>query len=182
MEATNKDRLMSESFSVVVLYEDRKTRDRVLDVCRHMEAQVGDEIELKFSWWRFDFLEDPKLAEQAAEAASLAEMFVVSAHPSEGLPATFTQWIETWLPKKGYREGLLVALIGSENDVKEDAASEYLRGIASRARMDYLGKSLLMPHPPSGNMPQPVLRGVEISPPVSNELQIRPPSHWGINE
>src|SRR5207253_10842362 len=95
MNTTSKDDLVPEVFSVVVLYEDRATRDRVLEVSRHMATQVGDEIQLKFSWWRFDFLQDPELAQQAANAASVADMLLVSAHPGRGLPMEFTQWIES---------------------------------------------------------------------------------------
>src|SRR5438874_13214216 len=110
MNASGTEHLTSEVFSVVVLYEDRETRDRVLNVSRHMALQVGDEIQLRFSWWRFDFLEDPKLAQQAANAASRADMLLVSAHPGRGLPLAFTEWIETWLPRRSDQESVLVAL------------------------------------------------------------------------
>src|SRR5438876_4394498 len=113
MSTTSKEHLMPEVFSVVVLYEDRQTRDRVLEVSRHMAIQVGDEIQLRFSWWRFDFLQDAGLAQQAADAATAADMLLVSAHPGRGLPMAFTQWVESWLPRRSYRDSLLVALIGS---------------------------------------------------------------------
>src|SRR5437899_3117434 len=106
MDATNKEQLMPELFSVVVLYEDRATRDRALSVCHHMEAQVGDEIDFRFSWWRFDFLGASDLGEEAAKAALAADMLVVSAHPGRGLPMAFTQWVETWLPRRSYRESV----------------------------------------------------------------------------
>src|SRR2546423_13863279 len=104
MNTASNEHLMPEAFSVVVLYQDRETRDRVLDVSRHMALQVGEEIQLKFSWWRFDFLQDPDLSQQAAQAASVADMLLVSAHPGQGLPVTLTQWIETWLPRRVHRD------------------------------------------------------------------------------
>ena len=184
MNATNKEHLMPEIFSVVVVYEDRETRDRVLAVSSHMEAQVGDEVQLKFSWWRFDFLGEPKLAEQAANAASQADMLLVSAHPGRGLPLTFTQWVETWLPKRGYRESVLVALIGSERDSADDAATRYLRTIATRARMDYLARPLLLSPAVSDDSRNTPTQRTETSMPVLEDMlkRPRPPSHWGINE
>jgi len=184
MNTTNKDDLVPEVFSVVVLYEDRETRDRVLEVSRHMAIQVGDEIQLKFSWWRFDFLQDPELAQQAANAASVADMLLVSAHPGRSLPLEFTQWIERWLPGRGYRESVLVALIGSGHDATDDAATEYLRGIATRARMDYLAQSGLSSPVTPQSREQTVPKRTESRTPVSdsNLRQIAPSSHWGINE
>jgi hypothetical protein len=184
MKVNGKGPLMPEVFSVVVLYEDRETRDRVLDVSRHMEAQMGDEIELKFLWWRFDFLENPRLAEQAAQAAILADMLLVSASPGRGLPVTFTQWVETWLPRRGYRESVLVALIDPEHDSANDTASEYLRGIALRARMDFLAKPLLFASTTAEELQDSLLQGSETRTPVLPAIlrQTRPPSHWGINE
>ena len=182
MDATNKEILAPEIFSVVVLYEDRETRDRVLNVSAHMEAQVGDEIALKFSWWRFDFLQDARLAEQATDAARVADMLVVSAHPGRALPEAFTQWIESWLPQRGYRESVLVALIGAEEDSMRDAASEYLREVATRARMDYLAKPLLAPSAAPDPLPGPPPKRSETKAPFLQERQVRPPSHWGINE
>jgi hypothetical protein len=184
MNAIGKEHLMPEIFSAVVVYEDRATRDRVLDVSRHMEAQVGDEIELRFSWWRFDFLTDPKLAEQAATAASVADMLLVSAHPGRGLPGAFTQWVETWLPKRNYRESVLVALIGSEQDSPDNTALEYLRGIATRARMDYLAKPLPLPAASFENLKDSKHEHSGARSPVAEAIykHPRPPSHWGINE
>jgi len=183
MDATNKDRVKPEVVSVVILYEDRKTRDRALDVCRHMQGQVGGEIEWKFSWWRFDFLQDSKLAEQAAEASSVGDLLVISAHPGGGLPDAFTRWVETWLPNKTHRESLLVALIGSEQDPQEDLACDYLRTIATRGKMDYLGSSLLMARIPAGNAIQPLRsQSVERKKSGPDPSRIMPPSHWGINE
>jgi len=184
MNATSTEHLMPEIFSAVVLYEDRQTRDRVLDVSQHMATQVGDEVQLRFSWWRFDFLADPDLAQQAASAAATADMLLVAAHPGRGLPLIFTQWVETWLPKRGAQESILVALIGSEHDSQDDAATQYLRVIATRARMDYLAKPLL----PTASAPSvsstAVAQRTQGKTPVLEDFlkQPPPPSHWGINE
>jgi hypothetical protein len=184
MNVNGKGPLMPEVFSVVVLYEDRETRDRVLDASRHMEAQVGDEIALKFSWWKFDFLNDSRLAEQAAQATILADMLLVSAHPGHGLPLAFSDWVETWLPRRGYRESVLVALIGSEHDSLNDAACQYLRTVAARAQMDYLAKPFVFSSNTMENLNDSLLHRAETKTPVLDDIlsQTRPPSHWGINE
>ncbi len=185
MNASGNQELVTEIFSVVVLYEDRETRDHVLNVSRHMALTIGEEIQLKFSWWRFDFLQDADLAEQAANAASHADMLLVSAHPGRGLPLAFTQWVETWLPRRFNQESLLVALIGSEKDSGEDAATEYLRGIAARAGMDYLSKAASSNSEAIKDSERGFGKRRETkTPPLLENIvkQSPPPSHWGINE
>ena len=184
MNAAVTEPFTPEVFSVVVLYEDRPTRDRAVGVCRHMAAQVGDEIEFNFSWWKFDFLQDADLAQQAAEAAMNADMLVVSANPGRGLALSFTEWVEVWLPRRGDRESILVVLIGSEQDTVADAATEYLRGIANRARMDYLAKPLLALSAGTNKPAASVSNRAQAKAPVLGDLLRRPhpPSHWGINE
>jgi len=182
MNAISKDHLIPEIFSVVVLYEDRETRDRVLGVSRQMEAQVGDEVQLKFSWWKFDFLRDLQLAEQAGHHSTMADMLIISAHPGRGLPVAFTQWIENWLPKRSLRESVLVALIGSSPDPTEDSTTQYLRRIASRARMDYLAQPLFGSANTPGDLTDSARHRSVTNVPLPSDLLIRPPSHWGINE
>ena len=182
MNAISKDHLIPEIFSVVVLYEDRETRDRVLGVSRQMEGHVGAEVQLKFSWWKFDFLRDLQLAEQAARHSSLADMLIVSAHPGRSLPAAFTEWVETWLPKRSLRESVLVALTGSGPDPTEDSTTQYLRRIASRARMDYLAQPLIGSGAVPGHLTDSARHRSVTNVPLPSDLQIRPPSHWGINE
>jgi len=183
MDLSGTEQLAPERFSAAVLYEDRETRDRAIAVCRHLEAQVGDEIELSFCWWRFDFLRDPELAQEAANAAMVADMLVISAQPGRGLPPEFTEWVESWLARRGQRDSVLVALIGSEQDSMPDASIEYLRQIATRARIDYVSKPLLMPAavPPNltASRPNPATKTSFLG---DLRTHVRPPSHWGINE
>jgi len=183
MSATETEHLMPERFAVAVFYEDRETRDRALAVCRHMEAQVGGEIDFSFSWWKFEFLQDSELSGQAANAATMADMLVVSAQAGRGLPAAFTEWIESWLPRRGQQEGVLAALIDAENDPMADAAIEYLRGVANRGRMDYLAKPLVPGSTPTSQRTNTALSvQTKTSHPGNVAKQIHPPSHWGINE
>ena len=183
MNATETEHLMPERLSVAVLYEDRDTRDRALAVCQHMEAEVGNEIQLSSSWWKFEFLRDAELSGEAANAATMADMLVVAAHPGRGLPSAFTEWIESWLPRRGPQDSVLVALIGPENDPVPDAAIEYLRGVANRARMDYVAKPLLQAAAGSDKRTDPAVSEQARRPAASRAIKpVRPPSHWGINE
>jgi hypothetical protein len=183
MNATETEPLLLENFSVAVVYEDREMRDRALAVCRHMEAQAGGEIEFSYSWWKFEFLQDSELSGEAANAATMADMLVVSAQAGRGLPSAFTEWVETWLPRRGQQESVLVALIDPQNDPMSDAAIEYLRGVANRGRMDYLAKPLVSPSAPSNQRTDTALSvQTRTPPPVDHLKPVRPPSHWGINE
>jgi hypothetical protein len=189
MNSAGDKSLMPDPFSVLVLYEDRQTRDRVLASSRHLELQLGKEedVELQFTWWKFSFLREPDLAEQAASSAMLADMLIISARAGRGLPLEFTTWVESWLPRRERRESVLVALIGSDHDSMEAvvAASEYLRGIAARAGMDYLARPLLRPAAAAPAASADSLQDrAETNTPVLEEVfkRVHPPSHWGINE
>lgn len=183
MNGTDKENLAPGDFSVAVLYEDRETRDRALNVSRQMQSRVGDKIDLAFSWWRFDFLQDGKLAEQAAHAASVADMIVVASHPGKALPVSFSDWVEGWLPHRSHRESVLVAMTGSEGVSADHAATRYLREIAARAKMDYLAESVLLSSEEAQQKASPAKRP-EKSPSTrpATLKPVRPPSHWGINE
>jgi hypothetical protein len=184
MDATSREEFTAEKFSAVVLYEDRLARDRALAISRSLESQVGDEVELQFSWWKFEFLRDPKLAEAAAHAATFADMLLVSARAGHGLPPFFNQWVETWLPRRRYREGALVALIGSGNEaVRETApATEHLRAIARRGAMDFLAPPLALLGNISENLPESLRQRAETRTATLDAIlnQPPPPSHFGI--
>jgi hypothetical protein len=176
---------VAETFSIVVVYEDSATRDRAIRVCDHVKAQVK-EVELKFSWWRFDFLSDPKLAELAAKAAARADMVIFSAHDGKALPPPVRDWIETWLPRRKQKDSALMALIGAAETRfnQSTPARTYLHAVATRARMDYLPEPVLaLPEEQFGSVDS-ILKRVETITPVLRDIlnHERIPTRWGLNE
>ena len=133
-----------ETCAVVVVYEDTLTRDRAMSVCDELVQQFWAEVEFEFSWWRETYLADSNIASEAACVATNADLIIFSTHAEGELSATTAAWIETWLDKRGTREGALIGLIGTPEDPSAGTAlkHDYLRRVAQRGGLDYLSSIL----------------------------------------
>jgi len=131
-----------ETWSVAVICEDELTRSRALAVCDRLVQQFWAEIEFQFHWWQFAHLREAAPAHDAANVAAAADLIVWATHPEGDFPEHVTAWIQTWLGKRGHREGALVALVGHEHDIssKRIAKHLYLREVAHRANLDFLSE------------------------------------------
>ena len=96
---------------------------------------MGD-LDFDFSWWRFDYLRDPQVAEEAAAAAAEADLIVASMHGSGDVPGEVQTWFEQWLPRRRAGGGLV--LIQNGEMEREPDTSSYLRSIATQANLDFL--------------------------------------------
>jgi hypothetical protein len=150
------------------------------------------EIDFRFAWCRFRFLDDAPLAAAAAAEAARAEL-VLFVWSSEGdLPLAVRNWGDSWAEKRPARASALVALstARSVESAQELPASQYLRSLARRAGMDFLasreeGGFDSVPEV----MRQMERRANDLSQVLENLLRrpLPPPpppsiSHWGINE
>ncbi len=129
----------SPPLSVVVAYEDAGTRERAVQVCQGTLGKRWCGLDFQCSWWRFDLLEHPAVAQAAVEAAAKADLFVCSVHAENELPAVVKAWVEKWLPGQSGREGALIVLVEStrtERGVRAPAVS-YLQRVASEAGMTF---------------------------------------------
>ena len=61
-------------------------------------------------------IEETGSAKEAAWKASCADLILFSATPEGDFPLAVKAWIETWLNKRGDREGMLVGLMDSLAD------------------------------------------------------------------
>lgn len=176
----------AENFSVVVMYADRATRERAIRVCDHMALELSREFDFDFSWWKFDYLRDAKVAKLGAAAAAQADMIIFSAHADGELPATVTSWIESWVSKRDDRPSALVALIGTMEDPQKGLtpAHFYLRNVAQRAKMDYLPHAMVPLSDAQYGSVESILRRAETTTPFLQEIlnHTAPTTHWGINE
>ena len=79
-------------------------------------------------------------ARKAAERAARADLIVFSLSAAGDLPEGVKLWIESWLGKRGEREGALVGLVEGERGLGGVACLKeiYLRHVAHRAGMDYV--------------------------------------------
>jgi hypothetical protein len=99
-----------ETWSVVVLYEDKPTRDRAMVLCNRLMKNFWSDVEFDFHWWRTDFLDDPRMAQIAAADATAADLFIFSSSPETGLSPMFLKWFEGWSREREMRDGLLLDL------------------------------------------------------------------------
>jgi hypothetical protein len=128
------------AWSVVVVYEDPKARERAVGFCDKLVQRLWASVQLDVSWWSFDLLEEPSSASTAAERAAGADLIVFSATPEGEFPLSIKVWIDAWLNLRGAREGKLVGLLepAVETTSGECQRHHHLRKAAHRGAMDYL--------------------------------------------
>jgi hypothetical protein len=175
-----------DAFSGVVVYEDTQTRDRAVQLCDRLVHRFWTDLAIDFTWWRFDYLRDDKLARLATEEVSGADMVVFSARGEQNLPIGVQSWIGGWSPRQRNRPAALVALIGLDGDRARGITPvhTYLRNVAQRVHMDFLTHV-----PDAGERWKDVFaedlagRAGKVTDVLDGILQRQSaPSRWGINE
>jgi len=128
------------AWSVVAVYEDPAARDRAVGFCDQLVGRFWAHFEFDVSWWSFALLEQALAANEASDKAAHADLIVISATPEGEFPASLKAWMDSWLGRRGEREGMLVGLIEDAGDpsVGEVPKHHWLRDAAHRASMDYL--------------------------------------------
>ena len=131
---------MKRTWSVVVVYDEAASREQAVQVCDHLVRRFWAECDLDASWWSSAMLEQSELAGKAVEKAIEADLVIFALQPGGDLPVCVREWIESWLGRRGDREGALVDLRSRETDAPEatDERHMYLRHAAHRGGMDYL--------------------------------------------
>jgi hypothetical protein len=179
-----------DPWAVTVVYEDTGARERALRLCHHLVQGFKTEIEFVFNWWRFRYLEDPDIAQAAAQTAAQADILLFSTSSHEELPEDVRNWTELWVPLRTPGEGVLLVLTGDAEgtELPTSPLFRFLRNLARKASMDCLPRDSDEPWtlPSTGvrNIQNRAVQGTRIlddilrrTPPVPT-----PPSHWGINE
>ena len=167
-----------EAWSVVVLYDDSSTRQRAMEVCDHLAQRFWEEVDLKFQWWRTDFLEDSGMASTAAANSREADFMVVCILPEGEISPVVRQWFEMWIPQREGREGALIDLTATIglSPLTAHRKKVFLRDVAHRAGMDYLTH-----FPPAINRSLPdsfetaSLRATQVTTVLDGILQHSPP-------
>lgn len=129
---------MKRTWSVTVVYEDTPTRESAVQFCDALVKRFWAENEFSIDWWQFSELEDNVNAQQAEAKGAEADLIIFAAQPDTGLPEGVAAWLESWIGRRGEREGAMIALNdpGTASGVPDKFC--YLRGVAHRAGMDYL--------------------------------------------
>ena len=175
-----------ETWSVVVLYEDKSTRERAMVTCDRLVRNFWTEVEFDFHWWRTDFLLDPLLAQTATLDAREADVIIFSSAGEAELSAAVLHWFDQWAEQRGNREGMLLDLTHGAVPVtlRSERKQNRLRELARRARLDYVPG---IPAQLRGRLPDSwqtaEARAVQVTSVLDEILnRIPPPSHFGLNE
>lgn len=124
------------TWQVVVIYEDPEMREAAVSFCDRMVERFWKQLGFDIDWWSFELLEKEVSAKAAAEKAATADLMVFATRPAGELPFHLQAWADTWLRRRGHREGVLVGLLAEETQAAE--RQHYFRNLAHRAGLDYL--------------------------------------------
>jgi len=133
---------MKKTWKVVVIYDDTPSRELAMNVCDHLVQRFWSEFEFDVSWWPCSTLGIPSLVCNSITRAAEGDLIIFALQPQAELGPQLREWIETWVRKRGDREGALLDLTTGEADTMETSAERHvcLRHAAHRAGMDYLTK------------------------------------------
>jgi len=170
---------------VAVFYGDTESRERALKLSSRLAFKFMADVDLDFSWWKFEFLTDGVIAGLAAQSAGQADMILYSLTTTNELPSPVQACNELWLDQRQGKNGLLVALIGRDDSLKRRPVPihAYLSDLARRAGMQFMSR--WESQPPEGvDYLDMMLRRANESSPVLDEMlsRSRQTTHWGINE
>jgi hypothetical protein len=171
-------------FDLVVAYEDHETRNRALQLYDHLAQQLLDDYDFQCSWWKLDHLRNPTLWEQAADAATDANMVMLSVRGEEELRSDLKAWLESWLERRDDHKSALVVLLEGRDDGRVRGAQTYLQNVARRAKMDFFAHTFETSKNEIVLTPETILQRAETVTPFLEEIMQQPTSfpRWGINE
>jgi hypothetical protein len=137
---TQSETQASEAKCVVVVYETPAIREHAVRFCERLFEEQRPKAAPEMNWCSFHLIARPELGGDMAQKAAAADIVVFAMDGKGDLPEEIKFWIETWLNKRGEREGALVGLLDSDEPPLHMATFReiYLRHIARRAGMDYL--------------------------------------------
>lgn len=166
--------------NIVVLYDNDATRTRALAACDYLVRQFWQEVELKFHWWRTDFLADAQLARVAADNAVTADFLIISSENDLAFSPRLESWFESWLARRAGVQGALVDLLPpSSQPTRRDSPRErFLMDVGRHGGFDYLTSIPGGAGESTRNDTRPPLAGT-----IDDILgESRPPTHYGLNE
>jgi hypothetical protein len=130
---------MKAKWTTVVVYEDRVTRDAAVNFCDELVRRFWRDCEVDVDWCSLSDLEEEQRAREASEKAAEADLIVFAIRPAEAISPELKGWVESWLEKRGDREGKMIGLL-DQSGLGSGTVNRYvfLRSAAHRSGMDYL--------------------------------------------
>jgi hypothetical protein len=136
--------------NIVGVHEDAVTGQWATQVAQDA-IQLVRECSVRSTWWKIGGLSDPGVLRDAAQAATTADVLMVSLRAAAELPFALYQWVKAWLPRRLPLAGTLVALIGAPEAPGADSfrIGRYLQAVARRGQLEFLALEQRLPLEPS---------------------------------
>ncbi len=125
------------TFGLTVVYEDVESLDWARTMRDRVTAFIGRQSVVDASW-RMCYLTNPDVFPHAVETATWADAILVAVHEAVELPPDLCAWVNAWLPRRGGREGTLVALLGPSVSGTIRTVRRYLEAVARRGGLTFL--------------------------------------------
>ena len=174
---------IAEVCAVAVIYENLPARDLAIELSDALMRKFQSDLEFGFTWWRFDYLADPNVGKEAAEAAMSADLIVVALQNTGNISWEVQGWFEHWLVRRSSPGGALTVIHAPvEPGSLERIDDSFFRRMAAEAGLEYLPP----PGSESPNNSTDHLREDQSFSPDAGFFQF--PDHefhssgWGLNE
>ncbi|HTB86179.1 MAG TPA: hypothetical protein VK742_21205 [Candidatus Sulfotelmatobacter sp.] len=177
---------------VVIVHESTTAGLQAANVLQNLATQLEGKLGIDINpWeicshvWRFEWLQNPQLNEQAVAESIDADMIIISTENCTELPASVRSWIESVLPRKKGATAL-VAILGKKAGPQAGVlpSERYLRQLATHCHVDFLSHTPDNPATDNSWM-APVLCGFEDEPASSEAVlhhQNDQQRGWGLND
>jgi hypothetical protein len=123
---------LKHAVQVAMVYDDATGQLRACRLCEQARDWLGGEC-LNFASWKIREMDRIEVLPQAVQAATEADVILVSLAGERGLPIALCVWIDIWLPRRGGKPGALVAIF----DNLSPLSRAYLEAVARRAGLDF---------------------------------------------
>lgn len=128
-------------FNVMIIYENCETGKLAKRGLDCVIEELGKDLEFRYTMWRFDILQDPKLNLLATPALAEADLLMISFRGQEQLPAEILVLIGTWLAEEAKCDRALVALFEG-TATATDSVYACLANLARQHGLDFFEQAL----------------------------------------
>ncbi|MDA1276658.1 MAG: hypothetical protein O2960_21780 [Verrucomicrobia bacterium] len=131
---------VKSSIAICGVFDDDLTKFRAQRAVPHLLSELGDMLEVTFSWWRAKFLYHPRALQMASDAVAHSHVILFSCRSGHDVPLVITNWLDEALARREKGERVLVALLesGSAGSPQPSLAEACLHRIARKAKADFL--------------------------------------------